>query len=70
MKPGQLQQLQDLSKCYGLPRSDANFVEAWQFFVTEDDCMAKREKRILHSLTHQYRNQIKIIKKNQAKHGT
>lgn len=67
MTNGQIQQLQDLSKCTGLERYDENFVKAWWFFANEAERMGKREKAWLRRLTHQYRNQIQAIKRNQER---
>jgi hypothetical protein len=61
MTNGQIAQLQDLSKCY-LPRYEKGWVERMITFVTP---LSKYEKAWLRRLTHQYRNQIKAIKRNQ-----
>lgn len=72
MTRGQIQRLQDLSKCYmpclekGLIDGDAvKFIDAWLNFSTENDRMRKSAKAILRRLTHQYRHQIAAIRKNQ-----
>ena len=64
MTNGQVAQLQELDKCYGLRRSDMNFIKAWQYFSTEADRMLKGDKADLRCLTHQYRHQIKAMKRN------
>lgn len=66
MTNGQVQQLQDLSKCY-MP-SDAQafvyYMTVWERLL--DKRMNKRAKVIIRRLTHQYRNQIKAMKRNQV----
>jgi hypothetical protein len=70
MTPGQIAQLQDLSKCY-MPRSAKAFVQIWldPYFTPapEKERMDKTSKMQLRMLTHQYRHQIAAVKRNQAR---
>lgn len=68
MTPGQIAQLQDLSKCY-MPSGD----RAWFVYLSnswEADrwslVFRKAWKKQLRRLTHLYRHQIAAIKRNQA----
>jgi hypothetical protein len=63
MKPGQIRQLQDLSKCYGLSKYDRAWIHSMLNFFA-DDRLSKPEKADLRTLTHQYRNQIAAMRKN------
>jgi hypothetical protein len=72
MTNGQIQQLQDLSRCYMLP-GYSSWVKGWLLWA-EDECsgqiaaykLPRESKAILRRLTHQYRNQIAAVKRNQA----
>jgi hypothetical protein len=67
MTNGDIQRLQELSKCSCLPRRANAFVEIWldPYWGNADDKMNKNQKARLRSLTHQYRHQIAAIKRNQ-----
>jgi hypothetical protein len=69
MKPSQIAQLQDLSKCTGLRRFDALCLKEWRLDEFRDECMDKAQKAWLRRLTRQYRNQIKAVKRNQRRQG-
>lgn len=62
MTNGQIQQLQDLSKCY-MPRREHYFCVEME----QRERLNKWQKRHLQTLTHQYRNQIAAIKRNQQR---
>jgi hypothetical protein len=67
MTPGQMQQLQDLNRCY-MPHGTSSWVRdqiEYAEFVS-DYRFNKRQKAILRRLTHQYRNQIAAIRRNQG----
>ncbi len=67
MTRGQIAQLQELSKCYGLPRGDKAFVQIWlEPFGWGPPAMKMDEyyKAQLRRLTHQYMPQIKAMRKN------
>lgn len=71
MTNGQIAQLRDLSKCF-MPRRDRAFLNFLLFNWTTNEIALDRsyrfddeDKIILRRLTHQYRNQIRAIKKNQ-----
>jgi hypothetical protein len=66
MKPGQIAQLQDLSKCY-MRQEEAAWVRLtidplWGWLSKP---LRKNQKAWLRRLTHQYRHQIKAVKRNQ-----
>lgn len=65
MKPGQVAQLQELSKCSLLGRQgylDARWVEYLLRHV--DRKLDELDKNILHDMTHKYRHQIAAMRKN------
>ena len=62
MKPGQIAQLQDLSKCYMTPSDRFDF--DWISLLGRNH-LWKSEKATLHRLTHQYRHQITAMRRNQ-----
>jgi hypothetical protein len=64
MTPGQIAQLQELSKCW-MTRRDANITRGLS--VEPQLPMNKWEKRWLRRLTHQYRGQIAAVRKNRTK---
>jgi hypothetical protein len=65
MTNGQLKQFQDLSKCY-MRQPERGWV--WRKFYVRDGIeLAKWEKATLRRLTHQYRNQIRAVKRNQER---
>jgi hypothetical protein len=64
MKPSQIAQLQDLNKCYMKGLENLN-VE-WELRYT-DLPLTKYGKKWLRRLTHQYRNQIAAVKRNQRR---
>jgi hypothetical protein len=66
MTNGQIQQLQDLSKCTGLRRFDVLCVQEWRLGEYRDTHMDKTQKAWLRRLTHQYRNQIRAMRKNRV----
>jgi hypothetical protein len=65
MKPGQLAQLQDLNKCWNMPRAEMMFVAGCLF--SGSVLYGKHGKAQLRRLTHQYRNQIAAVKRNQGR---
>ena len=68
MTNGQLKLLQDLNKCY-MPRYWQTWVRQTLWVGAADMgnfTLKEYEKRKLRSLTHQYRNQIKAMKRNQV----
>jgi cyclopropane fatty-acyl-phospholipid synthase-like methyltransferase len=69
MTRGEIAQLQELSKCYGMNRKDATTVQIWlsPFWATPDERMNKFDKAWLRRLTHQYRGQIAAMKRNRGK---
>jgi hypothetical protein len=68
MTKGQMAQLRDLSKCYmGNWSWDRRFVSSFEFVDHDSYRLAKSDKAILRRLTHQYRNQIRAIKRNQER---
>jgi hypothetical protein len=67
MTNGQIAQLQDLSKCTGLRRFDVLCVQEWRLGEYSDTRMDKTQKAWLRRLTHQYRNQIAAVKRNQER---
>jgi hypothetical protein len=64
MTPGQIARLQELSKCY-MSRRYANILR-WLSYGTPSDHFGQSHKYWLRRLTHQYRNQIAAIKRNQG----
>jgi hypothetical protein len=64
MTPGQIAQLQELSKCY-MTRRDAAITRGLSFEPQLP--MNKWEKHWLRRLTHQYRGQIAAMKRNRGK---
>jgi hypothetical protein len=64
MTNGDIQRLQDLSKCSCLPRGANAFVEYWTGWGSSDQ-LTKGAKARIRSLTHQYRHQIAVTKRNQ-----
>lgn len=66
MTNGQIQQLNDLSKCHNLRRFDILCIREWQLDEFRDERMDKAQKAWLRRLTHQYRNQIRAMKRNKA----
>lgn len=70
MKPSQLSMLQDLSKCYMKPRDErlmrGEIRAAVEWGHTNGKLTPWFEKD-LRRLTHQYRNQIAAIRKNQKR---
>jgi hypothetical protein len=73
MTNGQIAQLQDLSKCY-MPRGSyaARFVWAYNAIIDglpsdliKVEYLNKWQKGFLRKLTHQYRNQIRAMRRNQ-----
>jgi hypothetical protein len=68
MTNGQIAQLQELSKCHCLSRTDRAFI-AVQLWDDPEPIgeMTKFSKAWLRRLTHQYRNQIAAMRKNRAK---
>jgi hypothetical protein len=71
MKPGQIAQLQDLSKCYLVTRGDRNFMEYWFADNRPVPCVSLNwaAKATLRRLTHQYRHQLRAIKRNQRRNA-
>jgi hypothetical protein len=67
MTRGQIAQLQDLSKCY-MPLDD-RFTYGWLWQTDRSYRLDKQDKAILRRLTHQYRNQIAAMKRNQRTNG-
>ena len=65
MKPGQIQQLRDLVKCYMPVADDIKLEKLWWCMQTGFP-LNDRDKKTLRRLTHQYRHQIKAIKRNQV----
>jgi hypothetical protein len=67
MTNGEIQKLQDLSKCY-LYCGARRWVdsELWESRY-EDARLSKWSKAYLRRLTHQYRNQIAACKRNQQR---
>jgi hypothetical protein len=69
MKPGQIAQLQELSKCYFHPRH--NYRDKWISMGIalneKSEKLNKWEKEQLLRLSHQYRDQIAAMRKNRAK---
>jgi hypothetical protein len=64
MTPGQIARLQELSKCSNFRRFDVLCIEDW--LENTGVKMDKIQKAWLRRLTHQYRNQIAAIKRNQG----
>jgi hypothetical protein len=64
MTSGQIEQLQELSKCY-MTRRDANIARGLSFEPQLP--MNKWEKHWLRRLSHQYRHQIAAMRKNRGK---
>jgi hypothetical protein len=62
MTHGQRQQLQDLGKCWGV--STLALLALYRLGGL-DRPFYRVEKRWLNGMTHQYRNQIRVIKRNQ-----
>jgi hypothetical protein len=70
MTRGQIAQLQELSKCYGLRRFDKAFVASWLEpfdWGSPAVTMGAFEKAWLRRLWHQYRHQIAAMRKNRGK---
>lgn len=68
MTSGQLKLLQDLNKCY-MPRYFQTWVRQSLWVGAADMqnfTLKEHEKHTLRRLTHQYRNQIKAMKRNQV----
>jgi hypothetical protein len=67
MKPSQIAQLQDLSRCYMRP-SESDWVRQMLAIHKLGRLIGlpKRSKAWLRRLTHQYRNQIRACKRNQS----
>jgi hypothetical protein len=65
MTNGQIAQLQDLSKCYWV--LDDRFKYGWLWHTDKSYKLDKQDKAILRRLTHQYRNQIAAVKRNQER---
>jgi hypothetical protein len=63
MTRGQITQIQDLGKCWGVPTLA---MLALYRFGELDRPLYRNEKRWLKGMTHQYRNQIAAVKRNQA----
>jgi hypothetical protein len=68
MTRGQIEQLQDLSKCY-LVEPDDLFEFEWFWYTDKSYRLDKYDKAVLRRLTHQYRNQIAAMKRNQRANG-
>ena len=72
MTNGQIQQLRDLSKCH-MTRRDAALLGWFTFDWEGGTAMDKsyifdaEDKAWLRRLTHQYRNQIRAIRRNQRR---
>lgn len=67
MTNGQVTQLQELSKCYIAPYGFMNWVRGHLKYGVEHNIeMTKRNKKFLRRLTHQYRHQIKAMKRNRT----
>jgi hypothetical protein len=62
MTRAQIAQLQELAKCWNLPRWDANFVRGW--LTIPEERWGKLEKQIFRRLAHLYRHQIAAMRKN------
>jgi hypothetical protein len=70
MTRGQIAQLQELAKCWNVPRMYEGFIHIWldPFWTDRDgDKMGEWDKRRLRRLTHQYRHQIAAMRKNRGK---
>jgi hypothetical protein len=70
MTRGQIAQLQELSKCWNLPRyaEDWVHVRLSPFWTDRDnEKMHVSEKAQLRRLMHQYRGQIAAMKRNRGK---
>jgi hypothetical protein len=65
MTPGQIARLQELSKCYIVTQPERAVI-AWISGHEKDDRLSPGEKYYIRRLTHQYRNQIAAIKRNQG----
>jgi hypothetical protein len=67
MTNGQIQQLQDLNKCY-MRRWDRIFIDTLLLDRNAASFQLRAPlKKNLRRLTHQYRNQIAAIKRNQER---
>jgi hypothetical protein len=67
MKPGQIAQLQELRKCYGLPRLATPWINFWLENTWGVDKMDKYAEADLRRLWHAYRGQIRQMRKNRAR---
>lgn len=65
MKPQQLQQLKDLQKCW-IPQLWTRRLIEWMVNHPDDDKLANKTRQQVRSLHHQYRHQIRAIRRNQA----
>ena len=66
MKPGQIEKLQELDKCY-MRRRDWSFVKIWLADWLPDEPMGKYAKADLRRLWHQYQPQIRAMRRNRNK---
>jgi selenophosphate synthetase-related protein len=69
MTNGQIAQLQELAKCHMATKGDKNFMEYWFADGRPIPCVPLNwgAKKVLRRLTHQYRHQIKAMKRNRVK---
>lgn len=68
MTRGQIAQLQELSKCWGVPYGMADWVQWMLLGSSVGARMGAWDKAALRRLWHAYRHQIAAMRKNREKH--